>query len=176
MCRRQFLIAALPVLLVACNSSEEAADPAAEQVAAPAPVLTPAAVATAAPNGTALEAGEWSVTEDANGARAAFGPVGTQPTLALICTPATRTVQLFLASGTTTGEAWRLDAGGIAARIDMVPTNGEVPELYASVDQALPIIQAMGAEGQVFTLTSPQGQPRQFPAHPGISRVLASCT
>ncbi|QZH74194.1 MAG: hypothetical protein JY451_10655 [Erythrobacter sp.] len=140
------------------------------------PVLTPAAVATAAPDGSALESGEWIVTEDANGARAMFGEPGTEPLLSLACSPSTRSLQLFLASGATTGEAWRLDAGGEAARIDMQPTDGQIPELVATVEQGLPIIQAMGVQGQVFTLTSPQGQPRQFPAHPGLRRVIDSCS
>jgi hypothetical protein len=175
--KRQFLIATLPALLLAaCNSGEDADATVAEQVAQPAPVLTPAPIATAAPDGTALEAGEWMVTEDADGARATYGPPGTGPVLKIACTPSTRTVQMFLASDAPAAEAWRLDAGGEAARIDMMPADGTASEIVGTVDQGLAIIQAIGATQQVFTLTSPDGQPRQFPAHPGIRRVLDSCS
>lgn len=171
------IFAAASVLLTACNSSEETAAPAQEAVIEqPVPVLTPAPTATAAADGTALEAGIWTVTEDATQASAIFGVEGAAKTLSLSCDPSTRALDLELAAGTTDAQAWRLDAGGEAARIDMSPSTETYGNLFATVDQGLAIIAALGTQGATFTLTSPTGQRRQFPTHPGITRIIASCS
>lgn len=174
--RRLSLVTTIAILLAGCNSAEETAQPVTEEVAQPVPVLTPAAAPTAAPDGTALEPGEWAVTEDEFRARAAFGTPGGQPLLSLECFPAEKALRMFLYTGATAPEAWRLDAGGEAARIDFTPTAEQTPEIAAAINQSLAIILAMGNEGEVFTLTSPQGQRRQFPTNPGIRRVIASCS
>ena len=96
--------------------------------------------------------------------------------LSLECTPAQKALRLFLYTGATGPETWRLDAGGEAARIDMVITNDQIPEIGAQLNQNLAIIRALGEQGQAFTLTSPQGQPRQFPTNPGIRRIIDSCS
>lgn len=176
MLKRQFLVIAVPsLLLAACNSAEDAEANGAMQDAPPAPVLTPAPVATSAPDGTALEAGEWNITEDADGARAVFGAPGAAPLLRIACAPSNRTLQMAIASSAPDAQAWRLDAAGEAARIDLAPADGAAAEISGTVDQGLAIIQALGMTEQVFTLTSPDGQPRQFPTHPGIRRVIDSC-
>ena len=175
--RPLFLLTTAVMALAACNSSEEAAPAPLEAVAAPEPVLTPAAIATAAPDGTALVQGAWSITEDAAGAVARFGIPETDSQLIISCAPATRAVTLALQSGTLQPQAWRLDAGGEAARIDMASEAASVPPyLVAQVDQTLAIIVALGEQGQVFTLTSPTGDRNQFPTHPGIRRVIDSCS
>jgi|GEM_PF-1051131 len=163
--------------LAACNSADDAAPATTENVTAPEPVMTPAAVATVASDGTALVPGEWTITEDANGAVASFGVPETDSSLTIACDPATRAVTLAFPSASTQPEAWRLDAGGEAARIDLTSDAAPVlPHLVAQVDQTLGIIYTLGEQGQVFTLTSPAGVRNQFPTHPGIRRVIASCS
>lgn len=161
-------------LLSACSDSEDAA-PADDMAAQPEPVLTSAPTPTAAADGTALESGEWFIREDASGARALFGEPQTEASLVLECDPASGAVSLSLASDADSAEAWRLDAGGEAARIDMTPTGGELPQIAATIDHNLAIVQAMAEPGQSFSLTSPGGERRQYPAHPGIRRVIDSC-
>ncbi|MDE1467948.1 hypothetical protein [Aurantiacibacter sp. D1-12] len=162
--------------IAACNSEPEMGDAEQATVEAPQPVMTPAAVASAAPDGTALVAGEWTVNEDATGVRAQYAVEGMQPSLIVTCDPAYNSVSISMASSAGAAEAWRLDAGGEAARIDMLPSGGVLPELTAQVDHGLAIIRALGDQGQVFMLTSPQRQSFQFPTHPGIRRVLDRCT
>ncbi len=170
------LLAPAAIALVGCNSSEEPASPGADTVAAPQPEMTGAAVASVAADGTALEKGVWTITEDAAGARALYADGASPPSVSVQCDSANRAFSLVLAAAATAPEAWRLDAGGEAARIDMMPMQDGSNTLTADLDQGLAIIDALGEQGQVFTLTSPAGQPRQFPTHPGIRRVIASCS
>lgn len=157
--------------LSACNNSDDAVSQ--DEVAAPAPVLTPAPQATVAADGTALETGTWIVTEDATGARAAFGEAGQPSKLAINCETISGTVTLDIAGASQTPEAWRIDAGGEAARLDMSPVEGG---LTAAIEQSLAIFHAFSETGGVFVLTNPMGARMQFPTHPGISRVLDACS
>ena len=164
-------------MLMACNQSadEPAATPQQAEAAAPAPVLTTAPTPTAAPDGTALVAGVWAISEDGEGARALYAEEGLSPSLQLECPRGAFAVTLFVANGATEPQSWRLDAGGEAARIDLAPTTQPAQGLSAAVDQGLGIINALGAEGESFTVTSPDGQRLQFPTNPGIRRVIDAC-
>ena len=157
------------VLVAACNNSDDAE----ETAAAPEPVLTPAPQPTAAPDGSALVAGRWNVNETAQGGSAVFGEEGAAPALSINCEAISGTVTLDLASSSQTPEAWRLDAGGEAARVDMAPVEGG---LSAEIDPGLAIFHAFSTPDQVVALTSPTGERMQFPTHPGISRVLDACS
>jgi hypothetical protein len=161
-------------LLAACNNSDDAAPE--QEVAAPAPVLTPAPRATAAPDGTALQASSWNVNESAEGGSATFGEAATEPRLAINCQAATGTLTLSMAGTADGPQAWRLDAGGEAARIDMAPTDGELAQMTAEIEGSLAIFHAFSTVGEIVTLTSPEGERMQFPTHPGISRVLDACS
>ncbi len=161
--------------LAACSSEPQMGDAEQATVDAPEPALTSAPVAVSAPDGTALVEGQWNVNEDAMGIRAQYGVPGMQPSITVTCDPAYNAVTLSLASSVGAAEAWRLDAGGEAARIDMLPSGGVLPELTAQVDHGLAIINALADQGQVFMLTSPQRQSFQFPTHPGIRRVFDRC-
>jgi len=161
--------------LAACNNSEDAAPE--EEVAAPEPVLTPAPTPTAAADGTALVAGSWNVNEDAQGGSAYYGQPDTSATLAIECDRMLGTVTLAIASSATDPQAWRLDAGGEAARIDMMPdAAAELPYLEADIEPSLAIFHAFATPGEAVVLTSPDGERMQFPTHPGISRVLNACS
>ena len=80
---------------------------------------------------------------------------------------------MTVASSSQTPEAWRLDAGGEAARVDMAPVDGG---LSAEIDPGLAIFHAFSTPGEVVVLTNPTGERMQFPTHPGISRVLDACS
>ncbi|RPF70745.1 hypothetical protein [Aurantiacibacter spongiae] len=160
-------------LLAACNRSDEPAD---DVASAPEPVLTTAPTPTRAPDGTAYEAGSWQVKEDAGGAMALYGEAQTEAHLTIACDRATNTLTLALASDASAPEAWRIDAGREAARLDMVPRDGQLPELEARLSPSAPVVRAMTMPGQSIVLTDPAGQKSQFPTHSGISRVLDACS
>ncbi|MGB3795585.1 MAG: hypothetical protein WA957_04700 [Alteraurantiacibacter sp.] len=158
-------------LIAGCNNSDDAEM--ADDAAQPEPVLTQAATPTAAPDGTALVAGNWSVNENPDGGRAGFGEAGSEPVMAIDCQRISGTITLTVASTSQTPEAWRLDAGGEVARVDMAPVEGG---LSAEIDPGLAIFRALSTPGEVVALTSPLGETMQFPTHPGISRVLDACS
>ncbi|MFB0610981.1 hypothetical protein [Aurantiacibacter poecillastricola] len=157
-------------MVAACNSGEDSVVAEAEE---PAPVLTPAPTPTAAPDGTALVAGSWDVNENPDGARAVFAENGGEPKLAIICDRMSGTVTMDIASSSQTPEAWRVDAGGEAARLDMAPVDGG---LSAEIDPGLALFNAFSTQNEVVALTSPTGDRMQFPTHPGITRVLTACS
>ncbi len=169
--RHVLLVTLASTALAACGSSEDAETP--EEVAAPAPVLTTAPTPTAAPDGTALVPGSWTVNQSAEGGFASYGEEGTEPALRIDCDRATGAVTLSLGRAASGDEAWRIDAGGEAARIDMTPVAGG---LTAQIEGSLAIFHAMSNAGEVVVLTSPTGERMQYPTHPGISQVLYACS
>lgn len=177
MLSRTIPILAATALLAACNSASEepSSEPQQAEAAQPVPVLTPAPTPTAAADGTALVEGAWTVAEGIDGARAYYAEDGLSPVLQFSCPRGEFAVSMFIASSGLEPEAWRLDAGGEAARIDMLPTTQPAQGQSAAVDQGLSIINALAVQGQTFTMTAPGGQRLQFPTHPGISRVLDAC-
>ena len=159
-------------LLAACNSSEDVADESA-LVEAPEPVLTQAPVMTEAPDGTAVAIGTWDVNEAASGAQAVFRDDGGTELLAIRCDVLSGAVTMNIASEDLMPTSWRLDAGGEAARIDLIPAGGG---LAAEIEGSLAIFHAFAAPGQVVALTSPSGLKTQYPTHAGIGRVLDACS
>ena len=170
--RHLSLLTCAAALLAACNSAEDSAE---APAAPPAPTLTTAAVPTAAPDGTALVSGMWTVGEDATGATASFGEVGAAPALMLACNTQTRTVTLTRAGAGTAPAAFVLEAGGQAARLDMVPS-ADGTAMTAAIEPALPIFAAFSAADTAIALTSPAGEKLQYPTNAGIDRVLAACS
>jgi hypothetical protein len=166
------LLACATVLLAACNSAEDSAD---EAVTAPTPELTVAAVPTAAPDGTALVPGAWAVTEDASGASATFGEPGGAPAMTIACNTKTRAVTLTRVGAATAPEAYVLEAGGQAARLDMVPS-ADGAGMSAAIEPALPIFAAFSDPASAIALTSPAGEKLQYPSNAGIRRVLDACS
>ena len=166
------LIACAAALLASCNSAEDSPD---EAATPPAPALTTAAVPTASPDGTALVPGTWSVGEDAAGATATFGEAGAAPALVLACNTQTRAVTLTRAGAGTAPTAFVLEAGGQAARLDMVPT-ADGTAMMAAIEPALPIFAAFSAADTAISLTSPAGEKLQYPTNSGIDRVLDACS
>jgi len=170
--RRLPLLACATALLAACNSAEDSAD---EAATPPAPVLTTAAVPTAAPDGTALVPGAWAVSEDAAGAIAAFADAGAAPAMTIACNTQTRAVTLTRTGAGAGPAAYVLEAGGQAARLDMVPT-ADGAGMTAAIEPALPIFAAFADPATAIAITSPAGEKLQYPANVGIRRVLDACS
>lgn len=169
--RSSLILGAAATLLAACNSPEDEVSQA--TVEAPEPVLTQAPLATQAANGTTIATGSWEVNEAASGAQAVFtGEDGTE-LLGLRCDVASGAVTMNIAADDGVPTAYRIDAGGEAARVDLVPANGG---LVAEIEPSLAIFYAFAQEGQSFALTSRAGMKTQYPTHPGIDRVLTACS
>ncbi len=170
--RSSLPLACAAALLAACDS---AADGPGGEAAAPTPALTTAPTPTAAPDGTALVPGSWTVGEDQSGARATYGVAGAAPALTLACDLATKRVQLTLAGAGDGPQAFVLEAGGQAARLDMVPAADGAGAMTAAIEPGLPIFAAFWQADTAIALTSPTGVKQQFSTHPGIDRVIAAC-
>ena len=170
--RHLSLLACSAALLSACNSAEDSAE---EIAAPPSATLTTAAVPTAAPDGTALVAGLWTVSEDAAGASASFGEPGAAPALVLACNTQNRAVTLTRIGAGTAPAAFVVEAGGQAARLDMVP-NADGSAMTAAIEPTLPIFAAFSAADTAIAITSPAGEKLQYPTNAGIVRVLEACS
>ena len=173
---RQFLIAtSASAALAACNSADTPVD----DTATPTAELTAAPVPTAAPDGTALMAGTWTVSEDASGARASFGEPNVAPSLEITCDTSTRAVTLTRQESAP-GPAglaptvYAIEAGGAAARLDMVPA-ASGGAMMAEIDPIQPVFAGFSAGNTAIAFTSENGARAQYPSHPGIQRVLYAC-
>ena len=164
-------LACAAALLGACNSGAE--ETTVDEVAAPAPELTTAPTPTAAPDGTALVPGSWTVAEDARGARASYAADGADPSLTIACDTASSAVTLSLVTVSDAPASYVVEAGGEAARLDMVPADGKVS---AEIEPSLPIFAAFSAPTTAIALTPPEGEKMQFPTHAGLRRVMDACS
>ncbi len=171
--RSLILLGSAASLLAACNSAQDAEDVAQESIEAPVPELTPAPLATQAADGTAVALGTWDVSEAASGAQAVFNSEDGTELLAIRCDRLSGSVTMSFAADDGVPVSYRLDAGGEAARVDMIPAGGG---LAAEIEPGLAIFHAFGETGQTVSLTSPEGNIVQYPTHPGISRVLYACS
>jgi len=157
-------------LLSACNSSQDANE---AEVEAPEPVLTQAPLATQAPDGTAVAVGAWQVNEAASGAQAVFEDEAGAELLAIRCDVMSGAVTMSFAASDGVPTSYRIDAGGEAGRIDVIPANGG---MAAEIEPSLSIFRAFSVGGQTVALTSPAGMKTQYPTHSGIGRVLDACS
>lgn len=169
--RSSLILGAAATLLAACNSPEDEASQA--TVEAPQPALTQAPLAAQASDGTTVASGSWNVNEAASGAQAVFTGDDGMELLALRCDVASGAVTMNIAADDGMPTSYRIDAGGEAARVDLVPANGG---LVAEIEPSLSIFYAFAQEGQVIALSSPAGMKTQYPTHPGIDRVLTACS
>ena len=178
--RSGHLLRTLPLSLfagIALTACGDAPEEEAEAIAAaePAPVLTPAPTPTAQGNAPVAMPGAWTVNQNPTGGFAMFGQEGSDPSLSIDCDTATRAVTLSMSREASGPEAWRVDAGGQAARIDMAPVDGPFPLVAAQINPSLPIFDGFGEQGRSMLLTSPEGTVLQFPTDPGIRQIFAAC-
>lgn len=170
--RHLTLLACAAMLTSACNSADD--EPAAESPV-PTPTLTSSPVPTAAPDGTAIVPGKWDVSEDATSTRAVYAEEGGAPSLTMMCDNATKVATLTIAGPAPGPQAFVLEAGGNAARLDMLPAANGEEAMSAAIEPGLPIFAAFSQADTVIALTPPGGQKMQFPTNGGIDRVIAAC-
>jgi hypothetical protein len=172
---RTAFIAALPVLLAACDSTEEApATPAA--VATPAPVLTSAPVPQAAADGSPLAAGTWQIGETGMGAEAKFVSPDGKALLAMTCDAASKAVSLSIASAAPGNQTFVLQSGGTAARLDTIADgNAADPHQYAAIAPDAPVFAGFAQAGGTVEVSQPGGATLRVPATGGLRRVFEAC-
>lgn len=159
--------------LAACSAPDEDA----AAVAEPMPELTQAAVPTTAPDGTPLAAGEWWIEESASVASARFGPADSGALLSLSCDNAARVLTMMVSASPDEGpQTFVLQAGGTAARLDMVPAAEGLPMMSAAIDPAQPVFAGFAQSGAVISIGDADGSSiARIPATSGVSRVLDAC-
>ncbi len=172
---RTFLsLSCAAAMLAACNSSDE---PAAEEVAAaPTPQLTSTPTPTVADDGSPLTPGQWNVNESASGASASFGVAGEDAKLVISCDRESNTLAMVLAGEADGLQSYVLEAGGTAARLDMMPDGDlNLPSLSAEIAPDAPVFGGFVQPGGVIEITSPQGATMRVPTSTAIRRVFEAC-
>ncbi len=162
-------------LLAACSSADDAEQDTASE-AAPAPVLTSTPVPAAAADGTPLAAGVWAISEDGSGASAAFGLPQSDALLVIACETATRQLTMSLESDLPGAQSFVIEAGGAAARLDMMSdTNDALPYQAADIARDAPVFGGFVQPNGVISITYPGGNVLRVPTAPGIRRVFEAC-
>lgn len=154
-------------LLAGCNQAPEDA--------APTPALTTSAPRTADAAGAPLTAGSWLVEETANGASAVFASPAGEPVVRLVCRRADRAV-ILTRSGVAEATSFRLQAGGVAADLAMVPAVTSIGDVEAVVDPAQPIFAVFADPAATIRMEAPGTPALHLPSHTGISRVAQACS
>lgn len=172
--RKTFAALGCIALLAACNSSEDAVEEV-QTAEAPSPI-NPNAPVTQAADGTAVAEGSWDVSESSDGASAVFAAASGGEQLAIRCNTADKVVTLSMAGAAEGEQAWRVDAGGEAARVDMTASLTEAGRMVAEIEPTLALFHAFAIPQQTVAFTSPDGMKTYYPTHPGIDRVLYACS
>lgn len=161
-------------MLAACSSSDE---PAAEEVVeAPTPQLTSTPTPTVADDGSPMTPGQWSVNESASGASASYGAAGQDAQLVISCNRADKVLAMTVAGQANGAQSYILEAGGTAARLDMMPDGDlNLPSLSAEIARDAPIFGGFVLPGGVIEITSPQGATMRLPTSTAIRRVFEAC-
>lgn len=162
-------------LLAACNSAEEAA-PVDTPVAEPTPVLTSTPTPTVAPDGSPLALGSWAITENGTGASAGFGPADAPALLLIACDAASKTLTLSISNATPGNQSFAVEAGGAAARLDMMSDgNAVAPRQSAAIAIDAPVFGGFVVPGGVIEISQPGGATLRVPSAAGIRRVFEAC-
>jgi len=171
MTRRTPLLAATAFLALAgCNRSAD------EQAAAPEPVLTTNAVPTADAAGQPLTPGSWRIEETAAGASAAFIGADNAPLLRVTCRRDDRAVMLVRSGAGSDATMFRVEAGGLTANVEMMPSPANPAELEAVVDPTEPIFAAFADPAASIVVSAPGAPTLRLPTHTGSSRVIQACS
>lgn len=173
--RSLLALATAASLLAGCNSADDAV-PADAPVDEPTPVLTSTPTPTVAPDGSPLALGSWTIAENGTGASAGFGPADTPPLLLIACDAASKTLTLSLSNATPGNQSFALEAGGTAARLDMIADgNATAPRQTASIALDAPVFGGFVVPGGVIEISQPGGSTLRVPAAAGIRRVFEAC-
>ncbi len=162
-------------LLAGCNSAEEPA-PVDSPVAEPVPVLTSTPTPTVAPDGSPLAPGSWNISENGTGASASFGPADGEALLLVTCDAPSKTLVLSIANTTPGNQSFVVEAGGSAARLDMVADgNAQAPRQTAAIARDAPVFGGFVVPGGVIEVSQPGGSTLRVPSAAGIRRVFEAC-
>lgn len=168
--RSAFPLAALVVILAACSRSDEETPP------APTPTLTTQVAPTVAADGTPLTAGQWQITEDASGARAAFVGPDAAPLLTLTCARETKQMNLSRPASTSAPKTFRIAVAGLQGDVKMAPEAAGSSILTAAVDPGQPLFHALGEAGATIEISAPGETALRVPSQVGVDRVVSSCS
>lgn len=174
--RSILVLAAGAALLCACSSADE---PVAEEspAALPTPVMTSTPTPTVAPDGSPLALGSWNINESGTGASAGFGPDGGEALLLVTCDAASKTLSLAVSNATPGNQTFVVEAGGTAARLDMVADgNTALPRQVAQIAINAPVFGGFVMPGGVIEVSQPGGATLRVPSAPGIRRVFEACS
>lgn len=173
---RSFMLYSVAAVLAGCSQpAPEENAPAAE----PAVVLTGNPPPTAIPAGKVLVAGDWIVSEDGYGVKAAFSEAGQPARLMVRCDRATRQVFIDRPGPAIAAAEFSIIAGGERFILPMTVSDMGVPGgpqgMSAPVHPRQPILASMAVPASTFTLLGPGLAETEFPAAPGIARVIDTC-
>ncbi|TIX50473.1 hypothetical protein [Alteraurantiacibacter aquimixticola] len=166
-------LACAAALLSACSSADEPAEEAAPET--PAPVLTNSPTPIAAPDGSPLAPGSWSINESASGASATFGQADTDPLVNITCNRESNGLTLSINTPKLGSQAWVIEAGGTAARLDTMSNGEVVPYQVAAIALDAPVFGGFVQPGGTIEMTGPAGEVIRLPTAPGIRRVFEAC-
>ncbi len=161
-------------MLAACSNVEPTGE---EKVAeVPTAQLTSTPTPVVADDGSPLTPGNWRVNESANGASASFGMQGQDAQLVITCARDTRVMALTLAGDVQGPLAYVLEAGGTAARLDMVPDGDlNLPSMTAEIAPDAPVFGGFVQPGGVIEISSTQSGTLRLPTSSAIRRVFEAC-
>ncbi|GEM_PF-6536668 len=177
---------ALPLALGACSQepregdsaedfAERIGDSAPGEQAGPAPQMTTAAAPTADAEGNPYAEGKWFVTEDAQSARAMFGPPQSEPRLTLACDQGSKSMEVIRAGAADAAGDYTISVGGQRAGLRLAPAGAELPRVSGSLPASHPIFAALAKAGQSATISGPGGDSLYVPGSAAIRRVLTAC-
>ena len=182
---RYALAASLALTITAC-SQEPSEGESAEDYAArigggsgtqegPAPAMTGAPAPTEDAQGQKYAEGKWFVTEDAQSARAMFGPPQSEPLLTLSCKQGSGVMQVVRAGAAEAAGNYTISVGGHSASVRLAPTGAELPTLSGTLAASDPVFAAMSRAGQSATVAGAGGESLYIPGSAAIRRVLTAC-
>ena len=155
-------------LLAGCNQAPDDA--------APTPALTTPAPRTADAAGNPLEAGSWSIGENANGASAVFVSPAGEPLFRMVCRRADRALMLTRSGVPAETKTYRVSAGGLVADVEMTPAAGGTAEVEAVVDPGQPILAAFADPAATIRISASAVPELHLPSQTGTSRVVQACS
>lgn len=155
-------------LLAGCNQAPEDA--------APTPALTTPAPRTADAAGNPLNAGSWSIGENANGASAVFVSLEGEPLFRMVCRRADRALMLTRSGVPAQPATYRVEAGGMVADVEMTPATTGTGEVEAVIDPAQPILAAFADPAATIRISAAGAPGLHLPSQTGTSRVVQACS
>lgn len=171
--------------LAACDSQEQPPGESEEDYAAraggsgaepsPTPTLTSNPQPTADPQGNAVAAGQWFITENASGATAMFGEANTEPLFTIACRDGSGPLVVTRSAAADAAGTYTISAGESSARVAMRDSGGALPMIEGTLSVGDPVLQAMAQQDATGSIVGPEGDVLRVPGAPGLRRVVEAC-